>query len=290
MKGYRSADINKSGKRSLVFSRNESLDGIEVEVPCGQCGGCRLDRSRDWAIRCVHESMMHDQCCSLTLTYDKKNNPGTVYHRDVQLFIKKLRKKYGKKKIRYYMCGEYGDRYNRPHYHLLLFGHEFSDAVVDSVTGSGYKLYKSVELDQLWKMGRCRIGNVTFESAAYIARYIFKKTLGPSAEEKYKEFDPEYTCMSRASGIGRSFWMQNWKEIYRTDSVVINKIVLKPPKIYDRWLEKENPDVWKKIRKQRLIDSAAGSDERHWKRLAVREKISALRIARLAREYEFDDQ
>ena len=151
--------------------------------------------------------------------------------RDFQLFMKKLRKKMGKKKIRFYHCGEYGPKLGRAHYHACLFGIDFEDKKfwkyskpnqAISIT-SKFKLYRSPTLEKLWPHGWSSIGALTFETAAYTARYILKKQLGKTALEHYNAIDkntgeikeeklPEYTTMSRRPGIGNS-----WYEKYKTD-------------------------------------------------------------------------
>ena len=124
-------------------------------LPCNQCIGCRLTYSRNWAIRCIHEAQMHKQNCFITLTFNPESLEGrgkqSVIKRDYQLFMKRLRKKYGNG-IRYFHCGEYGEQHKRPHYHALLFGHDFADKTIWSVK-KDIKLYVSKELQELWPLG-----------------------------------------------------------------------------------------------------------------------------------------
>ena len=151
-------------------------------VPCGQCIGCRLERSRQWAIRCVHEASLHTDNCFITLTYSPDCLPsdGSLNHDDFQKFFKRLRKHIAPKKIRYYMCGEYGEdlqqpsKLGRPHFHACLFGLDFDDKQL-YIVRDDVKLYTSATLEKIWGKGFVTIGDVTFESAAYVARYIAKK-------------------------------------------------------------------------------------------------------------------
>lgn len=145
-----------------------------MTVSCGQCIGCRLERSRQWAVRCMHEKQMHDDACFITLTYDDDNLPfgETLVLSDWQKFMKRLVKKNGP--IRFYHCGEYGDDTNRPHYHAILFGYRPDDPELFSTSGET-KLYASPSLRNTWGMGHCTFGDATFETAAYVARYITKK-------------------------------------------------------------------------------------------------------------------
>jgi len=79
---------------------HDSGRGHPLELPCGQCIGCRLERSRQWAIRCVHEASMHENNCFITLTYAPEYLPpdGGLIKSDFQKFIKRLRKSIFKKK------------------------------------------------------------------------------------------------------------------------------------------------------------------------------------------------
>ena len=206
---------------SVVF--HDKGDGSPFEVPCGRCVGCRLDKSRVWALRCVHEASLHDENSFITLTYAPEHLPsdGGLVKEDFQKFMKRLRKKFAPRRIRYYMCGEYGDRTNRPHYHALLFGLDFSDREALPPSASGADLFTSKTLEKVWGKGFVTVGDVTFESAAYCARYIMKKLNGPACEvvndetglRPYERFDSrtgeivevekEYCAMSRIEQIGR---------------------------------------------------------------------------------------
>lgn len=206
---------------SVTFTSRSKVDGNDFELPCGQCAGCRLERSRQWAIRCVHESQMHERNCFITLTYSDEFLPphGGLIYRDFQLFMKRLRKRTGVP-VRFFMCGEYGELDQRPHFHAILFGCDFDDRKYFSKTGSGYKLYTSDLLSELWGMGHCPVGNVTFDSAAYVARYCMKKVTGDLADAHYAvdtpngifQREPEFAHMSLKPGIGST-----WLAKYRSD-------------------------------------------------------------------------
>ena len=148
--GYRSRFTNPStGKRNIVFSLREALDDQVIKIPCGQCIGCRLKRSASWAIRCVHEASLHEKNCFITLTFNNEWLPkdGSLDVRDFQLFMKRLRKKYGEG-IRFFHCGEYGEKFRRPHYHACLFNFDFPDREIWSVR-RGFELYTSESLAEL---------------------------------------------------------------------------------------------------------------------------------------------
>ncbi len=149
----------------ITFTRCDSA-GVKQEIACGRCIGCRIDRSRQWAVRCMHESTLHEENSFITLTYAPKHLPangslssGKRSH--LQLFFKRLRKAIYPILIRYYACGEYGEELSRPHYHALIFGYEFPDKELWK-TIRGNKIYESKMLESLWGMGFCSIGDVTF--------------------------------------------------------------------------------------------------------------------------------
>ncbi len=168
--GYQRRTPGKTGGFGITFKKSES-NGQKIDIACGQCIGCRLDKSREWAIRCVHEAQMNEDNCFITLTYNEKNLPhdGSLDKTHFQKFMKKLRKTTDNK-IRYYHCGEYGENLQRPHYHACLFGHDFADKEFFQ-NSNGNDLYISKQLDKTWNKGFATIGNMTFETAAYTARY-----------------------------------------------------------------------------------------------------------------------
>jgi len=169
-----------------VSFKEDADHSIQVSLPCGQCVGCRLERSRQWAVRCVHESQLHKENCFITLTYAPEHLPqnSSLDYRDFQLFMKRLRKRFTGKSIRFYMCGEYGENFGRPHFHACIFGHNFDDLKLWK-TQNDVPLFRSKTLEELWPFGHSSVGTVTFESAAYVARYIMKKVTGDAAAEHY---------------------------------------------------------------------------------------------------------
>lgn len=169
-----------------------SPPGEAVQLPCGQCIGCRLDYSLHWAVRCMHEAQMHDENCFLTLTYSDEHVPssGSLDKGALQKFWKRLRKRFPERRIRYFACGEYGERLHRPHYHACVFGFDFPDRELFMMR-EGIPLYTSEALAQCWPFGFCSIGDVTFESAAYVARYACKKITGEAASRHYERIDYE---------------------------------------------------------------------------------------------------
>lgn len=236
----KSKDVQKT---QVVFKRADSWKGERLELPCGQCIGCRLERARMWAVRCVHEASMYEDNCFITLTYDDDHLPenGSLCLRDWQLFMKRLRKQYGSG-IRYFHCGEYGESFARPHYHALLFNHDFKDKKYFSER-NGNRTYTSDELSSLWDKGFSTVAGVSFESAGYVARYSLKKVTGKRADEFYGPMAPEYATMSRRPGIGKK-WFDTYRgDVYPVDRVVINGTNSRPPRFYDNLLSKVDPST-----------------------------------------------
>lgn len=266
-----------------------------MTLPCGQCVGCRLERSRKWAVRCFHEASLHDENSFVTLTYSPESVPvdGSLDVRTFQLFMKRLRKKFSSSRIRFFHCGEYGAEFGRPHYHVLLFGFDFPDKRFYK-TANGHKLFTSDILDRVWGLGSCFIGDVSFESSAYVARYIMKKVTGDAAFDHYVGWHlltgeqvriaPEYVTMSRRPGIGAG-WIDAFSDIvYRDDSVVINGVEMKPPKFYDQRYELDFPADFKRVRAARLAASREHVDDQTPARLKVRERVTLARVSLLKRD------
>lgn len=236
---------NDAQKTKIVFKRSDSWAGVKLDLPCGQCVGCRLERSRQWAVRCMHEASQHQENSFLTLTYDDQNLPenSSLVKSDFQNFMKRLRKSLGKKKVRYYHCGEYGGtQTRRPHYHALLFGHDFDDRRAFSGKPPN-QIFTSDSLSRLWPFGFSVIGEVTFESAAYVARYILKKVTGDRAAEHYSGRTPEYTTMSRRPGIGQRWYEKYKSDVYPHDRVIVRGVPTRPPRFYDNLLQREDPST-----------------------------------------------
>jgi len=247
-KGQRS-----DGRWPLTFDPEEGHPGEKLQLPCGQCVECRLARSRAWAIRCVHEAQMHQDNVFITLTYSpeelKKCCPkGSLNKREFVLFMKRLRKECGS--VRFFHAGEYGEKLGRPHHHACLFGLDFEDKKPWQIR-NGIQLFTSETLERIWGHGYCVIGDVNFDSAAYVARYIMKKITGEMAEDHYQGKIPEYTTMSRRPGIGKSFLDKYTGDIYTQDRIILKERSLKPPRYYDNIYEAMNPEGFEKIKLNR---------------------------------------
>lgn len=296
--GYRSKELTAKNKRKIVFNVKYALDDSEVTIPCGQCIGCRFEKSRQWALRCVHEASLHEENCFITLTYDPEHLPksNSLDKSHFQKFMKRLRKKYTGKSIRFYQCGEYGDLNARPHYHACLFGHDFHDKTHHQTTKNGDKLYTSQLLDKIWGKGFCTIGELNFKTAAYCARYIMKKINGEQADAHYRyvnektgeehQIIPEYTTMSRRPGVAANWYKSFKTDVYPSDEVIINGRAMQPPKYYDTLLEQENPFLYDDIKHDRLQNADKHAYDNTPERLHVKHKVKQAQAKLLNRTLE----
>lgn len=305
IRGYRSNSPNENGRYPVVFNFKAGLADRPFSIPCGQCIGCRIERSRSWAIRCVHEASLYESNCFITLTYSDEflSADRNLLVEDTQLFWKRLRKKFGKG-IRYFMCGEYGERFGRPHYHACVFNFDFPDKVFKRVNAIGDRIYSSDSLQKIWGMGDCEIGAVSYASAAYVARYVLKKITGPDAEQAYWFVDDDGVChdrrsefvtMSRRPGIGRG-----WLDRYTTDVFPRGYLIHegkrhRVPRFYDGLFElmiDQGPmkplgqSRIDKIRSSRIRAASKKADDSSLERRRVREIVQLERMKRLKREIE----
>ncbi|QKI28930.1 VP4 [Kummerowia striata gokushovirus] len=271
-----------------------------MKLACGRCIGCRLERSRQWAVRLVHEKRFHSDSAFITLTYADEHLPrdGSLDVKHFQDFMKRLRRRCGYTKLRFFHAGEYGEKKGRPHYHAIIFGHSFFEARVDvEVSGRGDTTWTSPLLSEVWPFGLNRVGEVSFESCAYVARYVCKKVTGPPAQAHYERFDertgevfrlkPEYCTMSRRPGIGSLHFERYSSEIYPADEVVSRGHRAKPPKFYDRMLEKCDPVAYAQLKEHREFALAVSpKKDRTPDRLEVREAVKLAQVGQLSRRYE----
>lgn len=292
---YKPLNAFQTHSGAIVFGEGHNV-ARWLTLPCGQCIGCRLERSRQWAVRCLHESKLHESNSFITLTYDDVHLPdrGSLNYRDFQLFAKRVRKRLGP--FRFYMCGEYGERTFRPHYHACLFGLDFPDKQFLKKTAAGSDIYTSEVLSSLWDAGHASIGQLTFESAAYVARYVTKKVTGDGAEAHYRrtdsetgeiyEVEPEFTRMSLKPGIGAGFFFKYGEEIYPRDYVVVNGSKAKPPRYYDVLLEAADSERFEDIKRIRQEANDPLDPNSHSDRLRVRETCTRARLSFKKRSLE----
>lgn len=295
----------KTGKWSYT-SVNKGYRDKPRKFPCGHCIGCYMEYSRQWAVRCEFELSRSSQSAFLTMTY---NDESLVYHegsqratlhpRDLELFWKRYRKEHGRG-IRYFACGEYGDKLGRPHYHAIIFGHDFKDKKFYTIKG-GHILYTSPSLNALWGLGNCYIGSATFESCAYVARYVLKKKYGQAADYYEREgILPEFVRMSRggnikgSGGIGAEWFEKFESDVFPHDYVVIRGgIKVRPPKYFMTRYQKKfdsllypdyHPMDLEQLKEERLKNQAENWRENTDARLNVRHILAKYKAGLLKRD------
>lgn len=287
----------QTGGGDIVFVERLGKDvRRELSLPCGQCIGCRLERSRQWAMRCMHEASLQKRNAFVTLTYDEGNVPrgGSLDYKEFQRFMKRLRKEFAPTRARFYMCGEYGGQFGRPHFHACLFGVEFDDKKYWSTLPSGSKIYRSEQLERLWPHGFSSVGDVTFESAAYIARYCVQKITGNRADAHYLAHTeigpvrrvPEFNKMSLKPGVGAGFYEKWRSDMYPHDYVIVNGKEMKPPKYYDKLFQAQNPDAFDEMQYQREKEGRSRYMDNTPERLKVKAEVTEARASFLKRGME----
>lgn len=294
-----------TGKKNIIFDLTAYETGFyhsilipkenRVLIPCGQCVECRIQRSREWANRCMLELQYHDSAYFVTLTYNDAHVPRsyysdpatgeamtsvTLYKRDFQLFMKRLRKRFGDDHIRFFMAGEYGSDTFRPHYHAIIFGLHLDDLKHYKKSPQGFSYFTSESLQACWidsaarfpddpsyasdglPLGYVVVAEVTWETCAYTARYVMKKRTGKESEF-YDIFNilPEFTLMSRKPGIARQYYEDN-PDLYEKEFINVSTekggLKFRPPRYFDKLYDLECPDEMAEIKRirQKLASEA----------------------------------
>lgn len=239
----------------------------------------------------MHERRMHPDDTShfLTLTLDDSNltvSPLTgcltLNPRDLELFWKRLRKNIGP--FRYYACGEYGDTTGRPHYHAILFGLPITDKK-HYTTKNDIPLYTSDTIQKEWKLGQIWLGDVTFESCAYVARYVMKKFFGNWAElYDVEDIYPEFSRMSRRPGIGSTWYDKYKSDLFPSDECVIRgNTSITPPLYYTKKLALENPTQYLHLKKQREKKALKNSPQNTPHSRAMKKEVKLKQLETLLR-------
>lgn len=248
---YYANELTDLGKRGLTFNPKRRYVGSDLrytaplKVPCTKCLGCKADQSLMWSIRAYHESLMHDQNCFVTLTYDNENLPanGKIDKTHLQKFFKRVRKKHS---IRYFACGEYGGQTHRPHYHAIIFGKDWLEGSqqIDD------KLYTNHELVSMWGQGLVSIAPVTMASICYVCGYVTKKL----------DDTDTFTLMSRRRGIGYNFLDKYKTSLAQSESVTIEGREYPIPKRYLAWEEESKLFDHVKNNRRSYAKQKAGED------------------------------
>lgn len=302
---YHPKIAQQSQKGARLSFKSFSAGEPFLTIPCGQCMGCRVMRSRSWAVRCMGEVQTSGVGLSwfATFTYAPEHNPITLVPRDHTLLMKRIRKEYPG--VRFFMCGEYGDQKNpvtgfgRPHFHYLFFGMDLPDRKLYASSG-GHPLFISDNLAEIWGKGFVTVGPATLESAQYVAGYVHKKRVGKDAEQFYSvthpetgkafRMHPEFGRMSLKPGIGSEWFAKYYRDVYPADKVTLKGgAVVRPPPffdvLYERLANQDSSlpplDELKEKRRQRALVTA---DDATDARLKVREACAAARAAFYSRK------
>ena len=311
LNAYHVPGPGKSKKISFLKSGDSiPTNGEYLRLPCGQCAGCRLDRSRHWATRCMHEARQHADNCFITLTYADTHLPwdGSLNLRHWQEFMKRLRghaqRKFGIGDIKFFHAGEYGENgTKRPHYHACIFGFDFLDKKPWK-RESDYTIYTSDALDTLWGKGFTTVGDLNWSSAAYCARYNMKKINGPRKEQidpktglrpydrvhaqtgEVIEVRPEYCTMSRRPGIGHSFITDYIDDIFPWDECIVNGHPTRPPRYYDNFYAELDAEGMEEIKERRIEVMHKYAPDNTRARLRERAKVKDAQLSTLKRNLE----
>ena len=211
-------------------------------LPCGKCLGCKFDKAKDWATRAVCEMQYHDVGCFLTLTYDNAHYPGKLVKEHLIKFIKALRNRCIS--FKYLGAGEYGETTKRAHYHLCLFGYRPDDLIFHSKSGYDF-LYTSDTLSKVWSKGFVLVGDLTYRSAGYVARYTTKKITD----------DDCFLVCSNRPGIGYDYYLEHCKDMLKDGFVYgdFGDSYKAPiPRYFEKLLLRDFPEEYDKLVKSRM--------------------------------------
>lgn len=283
-KGFRSLDgVEAGGKPRLTNNPIKAINSQDpVTLPCGRCNGCLQDRKEQWALRCYHESQMHEYNSFITLTYNNDHLPDdySVNVRTFQLFMKRLRDDLPTR-IRFFGCGEYGDLDQRPHYHALIFGYSFPDRQLFERSPTG-DTFTSQQLSKAWPYGFATLGDITYASAKYVAGYVMKKTHSASSADALwrthpltgspVKVQPEFALQSRRPGIGATWYAKYKTDCFPSDFLIVEGKHHAVPRYYSLKLEEEERRQLSIKRRLRAAQPRQKAN-RTKDRLAVREEV-----------------
>lgn len=229
----------------------------------------------------MHEASMHENNSFVTLTY--KEAPVSLEYSDYQLFMRRVRREFGY--ARFFMSGEYGELHERPHFHAILFGVRFSDGSYLGKSEAGFKLYRSECLSGLWKLGHASFGAVSFESAAYVARYVVKKVTGAAAVAHYGARVPEFARMSLRPGIGERWLEKYWADVWPSGQVVVRDgRVGNAPRYYRKKFAARFPELAERLSLEQQEVMQSKVEENFPARLEAKAAVTSARLKMLKRK------
>lgn len=308
----------KNGKDAYVIVKDSELEYETLKnwpgaflAPCGHCLGCQLDYSRTWADRLLMELQYHDSAYFVTLTYDDDHVPRVVadykddgtpiehlslVKRDAQLWMKRLRKQFSNDKIRFFLAGEYGSKTFRPHYHAIVFGLHLGDLQLLKKSALGDDYYVSPRLSRTWPNGFSMVAAVTWQSCAYVTRYVTKKVgTGKRFDYEHAGIEPPFSLMSNRPGLGLQYYLDH-PEMMETGETYIStedgSRTVKAPRYFYKHLERDNPELFAALsetRAKKAHENIVGISQRvdydhHSDYLAVCERHKQQVVKSLKRE------
>ena len=182
------------------------INGDPVPIPCGTCFCCRLDLQKQMQDRMFCAWHSHDCSAYVTFTYDDSHlvyqdgfRQATLSKEDVHKYLDNIKHKFKNVDFEYYLCGEYGDSFNRPHYHALFFGLDF-------------QLHKRF-FETSWKKGNVKVLPVNDRAFSYVTKYIVKPYSKTWNDSNYYDFGliPPFRKLSR--GLGLSVYLDHIDEL-----------------------------------------------------------------------------
>lgn len=254
----------------LSFKRPQAHTYTEMNLPCGYCILCRQEQSRQWAVRITHEAQLHEDNSFVTLTYDDKNLPtyNQLNYQHLQQWWRRTKRAHPG--IRFYGVGEYGERNDRPHYHVCVFGEAFrKDRII--LRESPHLLWTSPELQASWGLGHVSVGELNFQTAQYTAGYMHKKL---ARKKQYVRIDEDTgelvpleqprSFSSKHPAIGARWYEKFGDQVHAHDRVVLNGKPQKPPRFYDRLLHKRSEIAHQMMSEQRKENATEETqDQKH---------------------------
>lgn len=241
---------------SIQLERKLREQGVNyILIPCGHCYYCKMSYQRQWLQRMYCESKYHNCAWFITLTY--ANAPRFLIKSDLQKFMKRLRKHFAPLHLVFFANGEYGSLGKRPHYHLIVFDLPLNDLELAS-NGT----HTSETIRKIWNKGIVQVDEAELGSFCYVAGYSAKKS--PEANQEYIEFMRQFPRKVRpfclmSKKIGYRYFMDNYQDIYNTDSVIISNhksvYATTPCRYFDNMMAKFNANWFGEIKDARKVNS-----------------------------------